>query len=246
MTDSNHGQVTASKQMVPLRFYRGIAVPSVEVEETVASIVSGGLHAGRGHRFGEQSWGLPIESLLNKRDLCLSDTRNSNVSRPATYACGTVEGAEYYAWEHNQNAEKDTPVIIEFEAQLDRVAIDGKDFLYTVFQCEPQSSVRNAIELAFGPRILTYAEVAWASDVQERRVALCDLASLDPEAIRDHHANRDSIGGRFNTVFDNAFTVALPVLPEHIVRVWSPKNRPHRRLTHLTLRDILMRPPAEG
>ena len=222
-----------------LRLYRGIAVPASVLCSTISSIKENGLTKGKGHWSGEQSWGLPVDVLLEKVDLNLCDTRSESVTRPAIFASGTVESAAYYAWQHNRRSGNDTPILVEFDAAFDRITIDGKDFLYTVFQRGNPEKVRGVIEPLFGPKILTYAEAAWASDDPDRRVALCDLAGLDPDAIAAHYANRIVIGGRYNTHFENAFTVALPVQPHAIVRVWSPKSRPAWRNASVTLADIL-------
>ena len=44
-------------------------------------------------------------------------------------ACGDEEGTAFYAWIHNKTDEDNTPVIVEFEADIATVAVDGRDFL---------------------------------------------------------------------------------------------------------------------
>lgn len=41
--------------------------------------------------------------------------------------------ALYYAFVHNRKEENTEPLLIEFEASITDVWIDGRDFLYTVF-----------------------------------------------------------------------------------------------------------------
>ena len=176
--------------------------------------------------------------MMAKADLSLADTRPDSMSRPTVCCCGSIEGAAYYAWHHNRNSRDDTPILIEFHAAIDRVTVDGKDFLYTAFQFGDPAKARYVIERLFGQKALTYAEAAWASEDQQRRVALCDLCTMDPEVIIAHYGNRVLIGGRHNATFHNAFMVALPVQSESIVRGWSPTNRPNDQTPLVTLSNV--------
>lgn len=226
--------------MTTLRLYRGIAVASSTLSDTVSSIVATGLtKEKKGHWSIEQSWGLPIDALLQKVDLSTCDTRSGSVSRPAICASGTEDGAAHYAWPRNQTSRDDAPILMEFDVESNKVAIDGKDFLYTAFQQGIPEKARRVLESLFGPKVLTYAEAAWASACQDRRIALCDLASMDAEVVAAHYRNPLVIHGRSRTVFENAFTVALPIRPDAIVRVWSPNSRPAQRAPSVTLADIM-------
>ena len=224
--------------MTTLRLYRGIAVPATSASETISLITENGLTEGAWFWKIEQNWGLPIDVLVNKIDLSTSDTRPESAFRPAVYACGTVEGASYYAWRHNRNQRDDTPILIEFDTQLDKVVVDGKDLLFTAFQFGEPGKAKGVMERIFGERVLTYAEAAWASGGQDRRIALCDLATMDADVVKAHYANRMVIGGRHGTNFANAFTVALPVQPEAIVRVWAPDSEPKLLTPSVTVSDI--------
>ena len=42
---------------------------------------------------------------------------------------------------------------------------------------------RSVLEKIFGPKILSYAGQAWNSDDQDKRIALCHLATLDPDVV---------------------------------------------------------------
>ena len=223
--------------MTTLRLYRGIAVPATSVGETISTITENGLAEGPWFWKMEQNWGLPIDMLLNKVDLSTADTRPQSAFRPAVCACGTVEGASHYAWRHNRNQRDDTPILVEFDAQLDRIIVDGKDFLFTAFQYGEPENIKSAVEQLFGEKALAYAETAWASENQNRRIALCDLATMDTDVIKAHYANRMVIEGRHGTIFANSFTVALPVQPEDIVRVWSPDNEPELPIPWVTIGD---------
>jgi hypothetical protein len=47
----------------------------------------------------------------------------------------------------------------------------------------------------------------------------------DPKVIAAHYGSPVVIAGRHNTVFRNAFTVALPVPYTSIVAVWRPAEQ---------------------
>ena len=229
--------------MTTLRFYRGIAVPAASAEDVVSSIRTYGLNEGQGTRTVDHLWRLTSGVSIHKPEISLDDTRNADW-RLAVCACGTLGGAEYYAWEHNRSRSNDTSVLIEFESHIDHVRIDGRDFLYTAFQMGDPEKARPILEEVFGESILKYADPAWDSPDQSKRIALCDLATMDPDVISAHYANRTIIGGRHHTVFENAFTVSFPVGPEAIIRVWTPVRREHRRTPSVTTRDIVPTEPS--
>lgn len=228
--------------MTTLRLYRGVSVPLADADGTISTVVRHGLNEEQGHRYFEQSWGLPIAQLAQlaeKADLSTTDTRSSSSTRPALCACGTVEGATYYALQHNLSSINNTPIIIEFNAKLDSVAVDGRDFLYTAFQFGKTEKVRSTLKELFGSKILFYFDAARVTKDQDRRVALCDLATIDPCVVNAHYKNRSVIFGRYGTVFENAFTVSLPISPRNIINVSIPTNRYEIREPSVTLGEIL-------
>ncbi len=221
-----------------MRFYRGLTVPADNAVTTVAEIKERGLITNN------WSWRTehhrPVSGLLDKHELSLDDTRPKDVTwTPAVCACGDLDGASYYAWSHNQTNTNNTPIIIEFEAELEQVAIDGKDCLYTVFQMGDPPKARKFLRAAFGEKVLTYAERAWQTENQGRRIALCDLSIHDPEVVMAHHSNILVIGGRYCTVFRSAFTVALPILAKNIRNVWVPEERSYKPYADVKLADLL-------
>lgn len=207
-----------------MRFFRGISVPADAVASTIESIFLEGLQAGDGDWSMEHKHPGDLGLLLRNPDLSLEQTRNHTKAVPAVCACGEETGAWFYASRHNKTSDNDTPILIEFEAIAAASAIDGKDFLYSIFQMGDAERAHPMINCCYGTSILQYAEAAWRSENQERRIALCDLAIHDRDVIRAHYANRAVLGGRYRTVFRNAFTVALPVRPENIRRVWCPRK----------------------
>lgn len=222
-----------------LTFFRGIAVPGASAEATMADIRERGLHErGRLWRMFQQ-WPSDPAALFAKPDLTTHDTRGDDVPKvPAICACGDEDGAAHYAWRHNRSGDNDTPVIIAFTAPIDRVDIDGKDFLYTAIQFGRPERARAVLSALFGPRILRYADPAWARKDPSYAIAMCDLAIIDPEIIRAHHANRSVIAGRHGTVFRSAFTVRMPVDATAILRVWTPRTEPVPAVADVSLADV--------
>lgn len=226
--------------MTTMRFYRGITLPVLQIDQAISTIAEAGFAEGRGRWRMEQFHPGPLDVLFAKPDLSLQDTRPEGRHRqPAVCACGDEMGAAHYAWQHNRSRRNDAPLMIAFEAEHEAVAIDGKDFLYTVFQMGEPMRARTILERSFGPRILRYAEKAWGSDDQRFRIALCDLAIHDPEVVKDHYAARPVIAGRYKTIFRNAFTVKLPISGAAIVRVWSPTEPPDFATPDVSLADVV-------
>ncbi len=173
-------------------------------------------------------------------DLSIEDTR-SGKSYPVVCACGEVMGAAYYAFKHNRTGQDDTPVLIEFESIETQISVDGRDFLYTVFQMGDPNRATDTLRKCFGDSVLRYAKSAWQTDNQYSRIALCDLSVFDPEVIASHHRSELVLAGRYRTVFRNAFFAKLPILPAWIVRVWTPPGPIRLPTPQVYLNDCLAR-----
>jgi hypothetical protein len=222
-----------------MRFFRGLTVPAVNADQVLSSIRKQGLEQGSQWSFEYRHPG-PLDVLFAKPDLSMSDTRpRDQRGDPAICACGDETGAAYYAWQHNRTDQNNTPIIVEFEAAEDTVSIDGRDFLATVFQLGEPALARPALEKSFGRAVLPYAEKAWSTDDQNRRIALCDLARHDLDVVRAHHANTVVLGGRYNTAFRSAFIIKLPTA-QSIVRSWSPTERPIFPPPEIKFNDLLI------
>jgi hypothetical protein len=145
-----------------LTFHRGLAVPRASAEAVMDDIRTRGLHEyGRSYNLYHQPLAEP-EVLFAKPDLTTVDTRGKHLPvEPAICACGEEEGAAHYAWHHNRHSENDTPVMVAFEAPLQDVVVDGRDFLYAAFQIGRPDRARDALARVFGSRVLRYAERAW-------------------------------------------------------------------------------------
>jgi hypothetical protein len=203
-----------------MRFHRGIAVPADSATESIAAIRSLGLVPGQGwwsmvaHNLKprlEELWRLPV--------VTLAATRPVGQTPPWICACADEAGAAYYASQHNRSTKNDTPLLITFDADAADVIVDGRDFLYTLFQMGDPKRARPVAERLFGSAILRYLDRAWSSGDQEQRVAICDLAVQDDAVVKAHAANEAVIEGRYGTRFRNVFMVRLPVPSERIVDV---------------------------
>ncbi|QOZ55457.1 hypothetical protein [Bradyrhizobium sp. CCBAU 53338] len=205
-----------------MRLYRGIAVPEVTADVTVASIRENGLLVEGRFWSGLAVHDLKglLDELWEIPDLSMELTRPEReepLSRIC--ACARERDAMYYACSHNRKAEDTTPILISFDAHPDDVVIDGRDFLYTVVQLGNPTLSRDALKQTFGPAVLRYADRAWATADQYARIACMDLAAQDPDVIAAHAANELVIGGRYRTRFSSAFMVRAPVPAEMIVSV---------------------------
>ena len=183
-----------------MRLFRGISVATEIADRVVKDIRSRGLVSGQGRWQIEVGYPGPLEELFDMEGLSTKDTRSSE-SYPVVCACGEMEGAAHYAFRHNRSGQDDTPVLIEFETTEHRVSVDGRDFLYTVIQFGDPDRAFEILRQCFGQSVLRYARKAWATDDQDSRIALCDLAAFDPDVIASHHRNRTVVGGRYGTVF---------------------------------------------
>jgi hypothetical protein len=223
-----------------VRFFRGISVPKGEAAETAHGIEERGIvkHQWRWVTT-HQKLNAPV---LRMPIPTLDDTRSADAQEiPAVCACGDLDGASYYAWQHNLGTTNDTPVLIEFEAPLEAVVIDGKDCLYTVFQMGDPTKAADFIRAAYGDKGLEYAEKAWRSDDQPTRIAICDQLTNDSEVITAHYANRLVIGGRHGTVFRSSFTIDLPIVAQAVVRAWIPDEIPLRPRIDVNFDELLAR-----
>jgi hypothetical protein len=185
------------------------------------------------------------KGLFEKPDLSTDDTRGPRETAPVGICfCGEESSASVYARERNVSHLNDTPILIEVEVDPENVAVDGRDFLYSVFQFGDPQKATPALERLFGPRALRFAQAAWSSADQSKRLALCDLAIHDKEVIAHHYRNRAVIGGRNSTRFFTAFKIKLPLEPASIVRVWRPGSSSNLPPIDIDFVDILLPPDS--
>ena len=225
-----------------MRFFRGIAVPASTADTIIDSILQNGLNRDQGW---PMLWEKPNnpEGLFEKPDLSTDDTRGPRETAPVGICfCGEESSAAVYACERNIYRNDDTPILIEIEVDPEIVAIDGRDFLYGVFQFGDPQKAAPALEGLFGRKILRFAEAAWSSTDQSKRIALCDLAIHDNEVIAHHYRNRVVIGGRHSTRFFTAFVIKLPIETASIVRVWRPDSSPELPPIGVDFANVILLP----
>jgi hypothetical protein len=205
-----------------MRLYRGIAVQEAAAISVVETIKRDGLVVEGRFWSGLAVPDLKpqLENLFRLPDLSLEITRPKDVPvRPRICACADRRGALYYACCHNRKGDHTASILIEFDADLDDVIVDSRDFLCTMMQLGNPAASREALDRVFGAAVLRYADRAWSTSNQKARIACCDLAAQDPEVIRAHYANDLVIGGRSFTRFSSAFMVAAPISSSQIVSV---------------------------
>lgn len=165
---------------------------------------------------------------------------NALPSEPVTYACGDLYGASYYALSHNRSEAKPASILIEFEVPLDSLCVDGKDFLYTVFQrAEGCERVRACLASLFGKSILRYFDHASARSDTQEKIGICDLACYDIDVVRNHAENQTLILGRWGTHFCSAFKLQLPVPSSAIQNIDCNPTFPKPSEDTVHLKDML-------
>ena len=151
-----------------MRLFRGMAVPASKADSVVSAIKVEGLASGQGGREFDFNHPGPLDALFLKDNLSTEDTRSDD-RQFAVCACGDEIGAAYYAWRHNHSSDNNTAVMVEFEADDRSIAVDGRDFLYTVFQLGEPALARPVLDRVFGHSLLRYAEKAWRSEAHPDR-----------------------------------------------------------------------------
>lgn len=233
--------------MRTLAMHRGITVPQREGQRVVAAIQQTGMSGSEGRwRFV-----LPdivdirprLNVLFTKPDLTKDDIFSS-APFDGLCACGAPAGAAYYALRHNFSAENDYPVAIEFEADIDDVQVDPRDFLCTAFQMwDRQSETHREWQSEilcdlFGSAVERYFAAAARSKDQGYRIAMCSLAAFDPEVVQAHLENTKVIAGRYGTRFSSAFLVKAPIHASRIKRVYAPHSD-HETSVHISLERFI-------
>lgn len=198
-----------------LTYYRGIAVPIARVDEVIQNIYKKGMYVGQGR------WvlvvpdlrGTNLSELVRNLELNITITRKKVVETFA--ATGDYDTALFYACKHNQTKENTEGIIIEFNASLDRVFIDGRDFLYTVFQGYDyrkkseihKRTIKCILTKIYGLSIIPYVDEVFKTphENQNRRIALVDVLVNDKRCVIAHKKNKMWINGRYGTWFRHSF-----------------------------------------
>jgi hypothetical protein len=259
--------------MKSLKLYRGITVSENEVDLVIQDIKTNGLYQNDKQQWGGFIWKnikSEINTLYNKSDLTRDDTSIASVwieektgnlykdwqeapSIPGyrKYTEGEHStcfadkfGAEYYATKHNVSEEKKIPLLITLDLDIENIAIDGRDFLYTVFghfdpkDVEKTKRQTKKLKRIFGEKIEKYIEKI-IEHPKSDKIAICDLVICDDEIIIEHSRNTEIIGGRYGTIFKSAFFGKIPISAEKIHTVEIIKEYIPIKNPTITLNDIL-------
>ena len=214
--------------------YRGIAVPGTQADVVIQGIRDRGLS-----RIDNAMYELQVPDIREQIAQLFSMQRlSTDQTRPSRWvtkddggsrellnpidvvcACGDFDGASYYASKHNKNRQNDYGIVVEMKVPLQDVWVDGRDFLYSIFQRGNPRHGQMLIE-CFGGGIVRYFEKGSGNTDHSYRVAMCDLAIQDPQVIAAHVGNKSVIHGRYGTEFCSAFLVRLPVRPDNIAKIY--------------------------
>lgn len=125
-------------------------------------------------------------------------TRNKKKKGGNSFCMWRCGSALFYACIHHRTEEDDTPILIEFEADIGDMWVDGRDFFYTVIGLwdrlgvsqERKRRVEEILVTTFGRGVIKYFEKASTTPNPGRRIALMDLAINNHKIIRDHAKNK--------------------------------------------------------
>jgi hypothetical protein len=207
-----------------MRLHRGIAVPGASAASTIATIGQDGLQRQT------TGWGMIAQDLKPHIDriwslpsITSADVTLIEQDHAPRWVCACADNtsALFYACKHNVHKDDDTPLLITFDADISQVIIDGRDFLYPLFQIGNPEHARPIAVRLFGTAILRYVDRAWNTKRTdaEQRIAICSLAVQDEEVIAAHARNTAVIQGRHRTEFRSAFMARLPVEASRIAAV---------------------------
>jgi hypothetical protein len=213
-----------------ITFYRGYSIPVAQSESFISILKKDGVRPYVNSRFQKDNLGpLPKrrrEGLFRKDDLTTKDTRPESIPEVEfIFACGDWMGAAYYAALHNSGGGRRHAFVVEFAVEtINRVQVDGRDFLYPLMQRGPSEKRLLAFEACYGKVIRKYVDKAWSSDQQDYRIAVCDLACEDPTVVRAHLSSSKVIRGRYQTTFCSSFVICSPIAPADIVAISEVKS----------------------
>ena len=135
----------------------------------------------------------------------------------------------------SRSAEHDSPLLIAFDADAREAVVDGRDFLFTLFQMGDPERARPVAARLFGSAVLRYVDRAWQTNDQQERIALCRLAVQDDAVVTAHATNQAVIAGRYSTRFRSAFLVKTPIPRDRIVSVRQVHGQTHLPDPEVTL-----------
>jgi hypothetical protein len=226
-------------------FHRGIALDPQTADDAIDAIRKTGQLAAKA--WWNNSMAMPAEVRARTTELVVSPrTVRDEINRlpqvPLTYACCQFDDAARYAWRERSRG---IPVVVTFETAIENAIIDGKDFLYTVFQLWDRQGrnhlvrVRAILSTLYGSAILRWFDRARGKNDTQERIGFCDLAVHDLSSVKAHYANLSSIEGRFGTVFRSAFALPATVEPPAISSISTVVDRPQVSARTIPLANVL-------
>ena len=219
-------------------FYRGINVSDVN---QIEGIREKGIIGTEG-----ENWDVNFrECLKSFSEINIKDYSNSNELFPeaetkAIFGCGDEYGAAYYAHIHNKG---NLPTIIKFQADIDEFYIDGRDFLYTIFQLWDRNGKNNFSKASqilvsiFGSKISNYFDCCFDEPDSMRRIIYCNYACFDNDIKLAYLNNQQITKGRHNTHFKSSFVIKAPIDKNDIIDIYSPQKP--MLLPNIKLEDII-------
>lgn len=225
--------------MEKIKLYRGIAVGYKDADKVINDIINNGLDLSENANWGCFIWKDQVNTneLILKEDLLRKDTeimskfvktrsgeRREYLEGYKGICFADLDGATYYAQKHNKIQDKQVPILIEVNVDLSSIAIDGRDYLYTVFSLlrslseNKLSVIKNDLLLVYGSQIQKYFEKVFLHPKSDTN-AICDLIICDEEIKKSHLKNNHIIQGRYGTLFKSAFFVKMPLEKENVISV---------------------------
>lgn len=209
-----------------ITLYRGLNVPAANGQAIQQRILNGGINGNEGAVFrvviNDIRW--QLEELFKEPNLTTDDTRIEGDQFPVVFAGGDSDSTAHYTRGGNIRR---TPLLVTFEAPIEDVYVDGRDFLYTAFQFADNRKRTYGAQCKwlaemFGEEILKYFRKAARTRGTDKKIALCDLAIQDVEVVIAHLRNRIVIEGKNGVIFRTAFQVRPPITPDRITSVEIP------------------------
>ncbi len=248
--------------MKKIHLYRGITVNDNKTNQVVDNIKQNGLDWAKGSQWGGFIWKDLRENLTHlfeKEDLNREETEPNSIwvktekGSHREYTEGNKGicfadkiGANYYAFQHNLTSDHTIPIVIKVEVDINDTAIDGRDFLYTVFanidrnNVEKNKRQKEKLSKIYGDKICFYIDKVICHPKSDK-FAICDLAIIDNFIIRDHLKNEILIKGRHGTRFKSAFYVKTPIHPSKILDIEINKPCNENQHESISLDDVLER-----
>ena len=231
--------------------YRGIRAKVEQKDDVVEAHLRGELGPRPDGCFTYLFNRLPEQErtrLLKLDNLTLEMTRPSDVDATGwIFATGDLMGAEHYAFHHGRGVKaSEAPLVIEFEADLEALVVDGRDCLYTLSSGVHLPAVRAAILAIYGPLCVRIIEAALGRDSREA-IARVDLACQEIDVIRHHLAHEGVVSGRYETLFRSSFMLRPAEAKAKVRRIWTPEARQLRPAPDFVVHDLydLMRNPVQ-